>query len=190
MAVDGSHLDWASHGNFQPGSGTISEANLDGTGAQSVVKGQNNPTGVAVNASHLYWTGSGDGTVNQANLDGTGQQALVTAQTDPEWVAVSGRTWTGRAMLWAPSSRPTSTATASRPPSPVRETWKGWREPGQRLTRPARVPRSPGPGPGGSDEPGVGPDPLAEGAYGRVIRGFSEAAGRVRKGAASCRCLA
>ena len=40
-----------------------------------------------MNASHLYWTGSGDGTVNQANLDGTGQQALVTAQPTPRPVA-------------------------------------------------------------------------------------------------------
>src|SRR5258708_6963619 len=45
------HLYWA---NF--GDGTIDEANLDGTGVTTIVTGQNGPYGVAVGASHIYWS--------------------------------------------------------------------------------------------------------------------------------------
>ena len=37
------------------GAGTIREANLNGTGAKTIARGQSIPSGVAVSSSHLYW---------------------------------------------------------------------------------------------------------------------------------------
>ena len=55
---------------------TVARANLDGTGVdQSFISGGGAyPFGIAVDATHIYWTtayGSG-GSVNRANLDGSG----------------------------------------------------------------------------------------------------------------------
>jgi hypothetical protein len=77
------HLYWAA-------GDSIWEANLDGSSSQAIVTGQHNPEGVAVNASHLYWTDSGDGTIWEANLDGTNPQAVVTGQLLPYGMAVGG----------------------------------------------------------------------------------------------------
>ena len=78
------HIYWANYG-----SGTIIEANLDGTGVTTLVSGQGNPTGVAVNSSHIYWANSGSGTIDEANLDGTGVTTLVSGQNVPIGVAVN-----------------------------------------------------------------------------------------------------
>ena len=43
MAVDSSHLYWADDPD-----GTIGEVNLDGTGAHTIISGQDSPYGVAV----------------------------------------------------------------------------------------------------------------------------------------------
>ena len=90
-----SHLYWAA-------GGSIWEANLDGTNPQVIVTGQHDPAGVAVNASHLYWTGSGDGSIWEANLDGTNPQAVVTGQLAPAGVAVNASHlyWTGDGSIW------------------------------------------------------------------------------------------
>ena len=90
-----SHLYWAA-------GDSIWEANLDGTNPQVIVTGQQDPAGVAVNTSHLYWTGSGDGTIWEANLDGTNPQAVVTGQNAPAGVAVdtSHLYWTGDGAIW------------------------------------------------------------------------------------------
>jgi len=83
-----SHLYWADEG-----ADTITEAGLDGTGAQVIASAQNGPYGVAVDASHLYWandgSGSNTGTIVEANLDGTGAQAIVSGQSFPAGVAVN-----------------------------------------------------------------------------------------------------
>jgi hypothetical protein len=42
------HLYWSNWG-----SGTVIEANLNGTGAKTIAKGQNHPIGLAVSSSHL-----------------------------------------------------------------------------------------------------------------------------------------
>jgi sugar lactone lactonase YvrE len=83
--VDISHLYWA-----DMLTGTINEANLDGSNNHAIVTGQGTPTGVAVDSSHLYWANgvSNTGTINKANLDGTGVTTLATGQQTPRGVAV------------------------------------------------------------------------------------------------------
>jgi hypothetical protein len=84
----GAHLYWTNFG-ASPNTGTIGEANVDGTGVTTIVSGQNGPLGVAVSASYIYWADRNSGTVMQANLDGTGVTTLVTGQSFPDAVAVS-----------------------------------------------------------------------------------------------------
>src|SRR5579859_45155 len=82
------HLYCANFGAF-PNTGTIQEANPDGTGVTTVATGQNGPYGVAVGASQIYWADRNNGTIMAANLDGTGVTTLVTGQSFPVGVAVS-----------------------------------------------------------------------------------------------------
>ena len=50
------------------------------------------PTGVAVDAQHVYWANSGNGTIGRANLDGTGvDQSFITGANCPAGVAVDGQ---------------------------------------------------------------------------------------------------
>ena len=100
VAVDGEHIYWTwsecdagcSTAELQTAAGGIGRANLDGTGVDESFIGGINPAGVgaisgyvAVDAEHIYWTGSfcegvcnGQGTdqvafaIGRANLDGTG----------------------------------------------------------------------------------------------------------------------
>ncbi len=85
------HLYWTNFGAF-PNTGTIQEGNPDGTGVTTIVTGQNDPYGVAVGASHIYWAGDSgpsNGTIMEANLDGTGVTTLVTGLNGPQGVAVN-----------------------------------------------------------------------------------------------------
>jgi virginiamycin B lyase len=97
VAVDGTHVYWANGGfgsdNGGFGSGTtIGRANLDGTGAnQSFITGVENPTGVAVDGTHVYWAGTRG--IGRANLDGTGanQSFISYVYANYAWgVAVDG----------------------------------------------------------------------------------------------------
>jgi hypothetical protein len=88
VAVDASHIYWANTIGAYPDpstdpeygipNGTVGRANLDGSGVNPTfinlpdpsVPGESERTfGVAVDASHIYWTGGGLG---RANLNGTG----------------------------------------------------------------------------------------------------------------------
>ena len=84
---DPGHIYWALGG--APDVGTISEANLDGTNPHTLITvSQENPVGIAVGGSHIYWTNFG-GTINEANLDGTNPRTLVTiSQSNPQGIAV------------------------------------------------------------------------------------------------------
>lgn len=64
----------------------------DDSSPHALVTGQNNPTGVAADGSHLYWAastaGSEHGAIWEANLDGTGAHAIVTGQAFPNELAI------------------------------------------------------------------------------------------------------
>jgi hypothetical protein len=82
-----SHLYWA-----DDAADTITEAGLDGTGAQVIASLQAGPEGVAVGGSHLYWATLGNGTsgtIVEANLNGTGAHAIVSGLSFPIGVAVN-----------------------------------------------------------------------------------------------------
>ncbi|TAK01292.1 MAG: DUF5050 domain-containing protein [Chloroflexota bacterium] len=81
--IPGSGLYWASFSD-----GKIMAANPDGTGAHTLVTGQDSPFGVAVDGSHLYWANIGADTIMRANLDGSNVTALVSGQSHPYGVAV------------------------------------------------------------------------------------------------------
>jgi hypothetical protein len=79
------HIYWSDYID-----GTVLEANLDGTGVQTLDPSQASQygvPGVAGDSSHIYWTSFGSGTVMEANLDGSDPQTLVTGQNGPYGVA-------------------------------------------------------------------------------------------------------
>jgi virginiamycin B lyase len=98
--------------------GSIGRANLDGTGVdQSFIRLDGAfPAGIAINASHVYWTNFTAGTIGRANLDGTGVDRTFISGTGPfpSGLAVDGGHiyWTtgdtfGRANLDGTGVEPT-----------------------------------------------------------------------------------
>jgi hypothetical protein len=84
------------------GSNDIRRANLDGSGQQTLVTGQNGPERIALDLAvgQMYWTDYFDHDIRRANLDGSGQQTLVSGLgTSPTGIAldVAGghMYWTG-----------------------------------------------------------------------------------------------
>jgi hypothetical protein len=71
LAVGDGYIFWT---DFQ--NSTLGRANVDGSGAGTIVTGLMAPRGVAVDASHVYWTNygveNGQLPIGRANLDGTG----------------------------------------------------------------------------------------------------------------------
>ena len=117
---------WANEGGT-----TISRASLDGlTVTPSFVTGATAPTGVAINATHVYWShGAGTGSIGRADLDGTSNltQTLVATASPPGGVALDNRRlyWThvvspgngriGRARLDGTGAIPSFVATGALP---------------------------------------------------------------------------
>jgi hypothetical protein len=56
--------------------GAVREASLDGTNPQTIVTGQLDTMGVAINSSNLYWVGQHG--IWETNLDGTNPQLSTT----------------------------------------------------------------------------------------------------------------
>ena len=84
LGLDVDHIYWA--GTSQ----TISSANLDGSDPQTLVSGQSGPIGVAVDASHLYWTNQNDGSIWEANRDGSSPHVISSAGLAGWDIAVGG----------------------------------------------------------------------------------------------------
>jgi hypothetical protein len=81
LAVSGSHMYWTEkYGSAD--AGVIMEAGLDGSNPQTLVTGQDNPYGVVVYGSHIYWADESAGTIMEAGLDGSNPQALITGLSD------------------------------------------------------------------------------------------------------------
>jgi CSLREA domain-containing protein len=74
--------------------GTISRANLDGTGQQTLVSGlpasPNGPNHIALDlvSGHLYWTETTSGQIQRSNIDGSGIVTLVSGQTTLAGIAL------------------------------------------------------------------------------------------------------
>ena len=64
------------------------KANLDGSSPQTIASGRDFLVGVAVDASHLYWTNSRRDTIVEANLDGSNPQTIASGQVRPSGVAI------------------------------------------------------------------------------------------------------
>ena len=125
----------------------IGRANLDGTGVnQSFITGVSSPTGVAVDAGHVYWANVAADTIGRANLDGTGvNQSFITGAGGPCGVAVdAGHIYWANCDDRARSAAPTSTApapTRASSPAPVNPVGRRGRRPPHllgELRRPAR----------------------------------------------------
>jgi hypothetical protein len=110
VAVDGSYIYWTTVGTESSTSGTIWKASLPSATQPSVgapvalVTGQNNPSGLVVDGSTMYWANygvnPGEGSINSFPLDGgaTASRAiLVDNLTSPYGIAVNSGNiyWTG-----------------------------------------------------------------------------------------------
>jgi hypothetical protein len=79
-ALTGSEGLGAAPGNiYWADDGKVNAAGLDGSNPQTLATGDN-PIGVAVDSSHLYWASSFGNTINEAGLDGSNPQTLVSGQ--------------------------------------------------------------------------------------------------------------
>jgi virginiamycin B lyase len=85
------HIYWT---NAAEGDGTtIGRANLDGSGLnQHFISGADDPCGIAVDGSHVYWVNRDLNAIGRANLDGSGvdQTFVTTGLVEPCGVAVDG----------------------------------------------------------------------------------------------------
>jgi hypothetical protein len=110
VAVDGGSIYWTTLGSASSTSGTIWKASLPNATQPSpgppvaLVMGQNNPSGLVVDGSNLYWANNGinpgDGSINALTLTGgaaTTPATVVGGLTDPYGIAVNTGTiyWTG-----------------------------------------------------------------------------------------------
>lgn len=89
IALNGKHLYW---GTANGGTATtVARANLNGTGVNdSFITGGQNPCGVAVTSTHIYWAGDLGTFIGRANLDGTGvRRSYLNVGARVCWVAVN-----------------------------------------------------------------------------------------------------
>jgi virginiamycin B lyase len=101
IAVYGHYLYWANGGNY----GSIGRANLTGpldvqenfvpSEAASGRQDLDQPCGLAVGPSGVYWTDRGSGAIGHANLDGTGETTVIASAKAACGIALDGST-----MYW------------------------------------------------------------------------------------------
>jgi hypothetical protein len=79
----------------------IWRSNLDGSGQETLVSGQNTPGHLALDlvGGRIYWPNNylGTGDIRRANLDGSGQEILITGLPGPSMVALD---LAGSRMYW------------------------------------------------------------------------------------------
>lgn len=86
IAVDNSYVYWT-----DPVTSTIGRANLDGTGATTLIGGLDRPDGVAVDGTYIFWTEHYDNSIGRAKLDGTDANAsFITGANGPVGIADDG----------------------------------------------------------------------------------------------------
>jgi Domain of unknown function (DUF5050) len=90
LTVNKSYIYWTSANGGT--ATTIARANLNGTGVnQSFITGAQNPCGVAVDSSYIYWAGDVGTSIGRAKLDGSGvNQDFITTGNGVCGVAVTG----------------------------------------------------------------------------------------------------
>jgi hypothetical protein len=89
LTVDKNYIYWTSANGGT--STTIARANLDGSKVNyDFITGAENPCGVAVNSSYIYWAGDVGSSIGRANLDGSDvNQDFITTGTGVCGVAVT-----------------------------------------------------------------------------------------------------
>lgn len=99
LAVDqgNGHVYWT-HGGFNQGA--IRRANLDGTNVQTIVSGQKNARGLAldVTGGFVYWSDTVDNVIRRVRLDGTGLQTVASTGNQlgrPTLDLLNGKLWFG-----------------------------------------------------------------------------------------------
>ena len=89
LAVDGTHVYWSVWGS---GTGQVRRVAKTGGAIQNVVTGRDDPYGLALDATTVYFTELGTGQVYRVGKDGTGLTAYVAADISPymaETIAVN-----------------------------------------------------------------------------------------------------
>jgi hypothetical protein len=115
VAVDSGHIYWADPGEGHAGEGTIGRAKLDGSEVEPEFipnevevslgvfeKAVDNPQGIAVDGSHVYWSNAGEkagvfenenteaGTIGRAKLDGSEvEPGFIEGASYPEGIEVT-----------------------------------------------------------------------------------------------------
>jgi hypothetical protein len=108
VAVNAAHIYWASFTTFPPSTaGAIGRADIDGTDPDQFLipdPKATNPSEVALDGAHVYWTNTNSGTIGRANLNGTGaNHDFITGLSFLSGLAVD--------PLSAPTCQPTAAST-------------------------------------------------------------------------------
>jgi hypothetical protein len=74
---------------FTPAAESAMTATLTAASTNPVATGLDDPGGVAVDSSHLYWADDNDGAISAANLDGSNRHIIVTGRDFPQMMAVT-----------------------------------------------------------------------------------------------------
>jgi hypothetical protein len=90
LTMDKNYIYWTSANGGS--ATTIARADLNGTNVdQTFIIGAQNPCGIAVNSSNIFWAGDVGSSIGRANLDGTGvNQSFITTGTGVCGVAITG----------------------------------------------------------------------------------------------------